>query len=109
MSPQQMPVPCGVRVGDEGEVTAPKPLSLLCRPPGRAAERGSAAPALSAEISNPAGVARGKERGKAWQSGRLPCLSGAFSASPSHLWEVCPQGWPGCAAQGAGGEGLNRG
>lgn len=40
MSPQQTLVPCGVRVGDEKEITAPKPLSLLCRPPGCAVEGG---------------------------------------------------------------------
>lgn len=69
MSPQQRLAPCGVRVGDEAELKAPKPLSLLHRPPSRAEEGGSAAPGLAGEISNPAGVARGKERGKAWQPG----------------------------------------
>lgn len=69
VSPQQTLAPCGVRVGDEAKIMAPKPLSLLRRPPGRAGEGGSAALGLAGEISNPAGVARGKERGKAWQPG----------------------------------------
>lgn len=51
MIPQQMLVPCVVQAGDEAETRSPKPLSLLCGPPGCAGER------LADEISNPAGVA----------------------------------------------------
>lgn len=84
MIPQQMLVPCVVQVGDEAETRSPKPLSLLCGPPGGAGE------GLADEISNPAGVARGKERGQGLAAGShssnsTACLSGVFCASPSQI------------------------
>lgn len=75
LSPQQMLVPCVVQVGDEAETRSTKPLSLLRGPPGCAGE------GLADEISNPAGVARGKERGKAWQRGATA------ATEPLVFWE----------------------
>lgn len=85
-------VPCVVQVGDEAErqgLQSP-PLSLLRGPPGCAGE------GLADEISNPAGVARGKERGQGLAAGShssnsSACLLGVFCASPSQIRRFVPR------------------
>lgn len=83
-----MLVPCVVQVGDK----VPKPLFLLCGPPGCAGE------GLADEISNPAGIARGKERGQGLAAGSHSssspaCLLGVFCASPSQISFVPRDVW----------------
>lgn len=95
-------VPCVVQVGEEAETRSPKPLR---GPPGCAGQ------GLAGEISNPAGVARGKEKGARLGSGepqqRLQLLTyrSVLCFSFPHQ-QVCPQG---CPMQGAGAEGSGHG
>lgn len=94
-------MPCGVRMGDEAEITAPKPLSLLRRPPGCAREE-SFSTGFGWWDFKSYGCCGGKERCKTWCPSSMAGLSGAFYTSPSPARQVCPQGQPGCATGAAG-------
>lgn len=90
-------------MGDEAEITAPKPLSLLRRPPGCAREESFSTGFVWWDFK-PYGCCGGKERCKAWCPSSMAGLSGAFYTSPSPTRQVCPQGQPGCATGASWGQ-----